>query len=479
MNVLFVTLDQFRGDSYAAAGHPLVETPTLDRIAREGVRLERHFSQSAPCSPGRAALYTGTYQMNNRVVSNGTPLSARFENVATVARSAGYDPMLFGYTDQGLDPNQAEGFDDPRLDNYDGILPGFSVGLYMPESQAGWIQYLRAKGHVVENGWAPALRGEPERPAEDSLSGFLTNRFVEWLEKQESGWFAHLSYLRPHPPYAAAGGFSKMYDPADVELPISAVDKDHRHPIHEIALAVNASAAPTDEGEMRRLRAQYYGMISEVDHQLGRVISAIDERGEWEETLVVVTSDHGDQLGDHGLIEKLGFFPQSYHVLGLWRDPRDAHAGTSISAFSENVDLLPTLCDSLGVPEPVQCDGRSLLPLMNGESKEWRTAAHYEWDFREFWINDHTRRWPGDRTLSRQNLAVSVSDNISYVQFGDGSFKCFDLKADPTWRTECDDATRTLYAAQEQLVWRQEHLNRDLTDMLLRPDRPGRWPEGF
>lgn len=479
MNVLFVTLDQFRGDSYAAAGHPLVETPTLDRIAREGVRLERHFSQSAPCAPGRAALYTGTYQMNNRVVSNGTPLSARFENVATVARSAGYDPMLFGYTDQGLDPNQAEGFDDPRLDNYDGILPGFSVGLYMPESQAGWVQYLRAKGYVVENGWAPALRGEPDRPAEDSLSGFLTNRFVEWLEKQESGWFAHLSYLRPHPPYAAAGAFSKMYDPADVELPISAVDKDHRHPIHEIALAVNASAAPTDEGEMRKLRAQYYGMISEVDHQLGRVISAIDERGEWEETLVVVTSDHGDQLGDHGLIEKLGFFPQSYHVLGLWRDPRDAHAGTSISAFSENVDLLPTLCDSLGVAEPVQCDGRSLLPLMNGESKEWRTAAHYEWDFREFWINDHTRRWPGDRTLSRQNLAISVSDDISYVQFGDGSFKCFDLKADPTWRTECDDATRTLSAAQEQLVWRQEHLNRDLTDMLLRPDRAGRWPEGF
>jgi arylsulfatase A-like enzyme len=479
VNVLFVTLDQFRGDSYAAAGHPLVETPTLDRIAREGVRLERHFSQSAPCAPGRAALYTGTYQMNNRVVSNGTPLSARFENVATVARSAGYDPMLFGYTDQGLDPNQAEGFDDPRLDNYDGILPGFSVGLYMPESQAGWVQYLRAKGYVVENGWAPALRGEPDRPAEDSLSGFLTNRFVEWLEKQESGWFAHLSYLRPHPPYAAAGAFSKMYDPADVELPISAVDKDHRHPIHEIALAVNASAAPTDEGEMRKLRAQYYGMISEVDHQLGRVISAIDERGEWEETLVVVTSDHGDQLGDHGLIEKLGFFPQSYHVLGLWRDPRDAHAGTSISAFSENVDLLPTLCDSLGVAEPVQCDGRSLLPLMNGESKEWRTAAHYEWDFREFWINDHTRRWPGDRTLSRQNLAISVSDDISYVQFGDGSFKCFDLKADPTWRTECDDATRTLSAAQEQLVWRQEHLNRDLTDMLLRPDRAGRWPEGF
>jgi arylsulfatase A-like enzyme len=479
VNVLFITLDQFRGDSYGAAGHPLVKTPTLDRIASEGVRLERHYSQSAPCAPGRAALYTGTYQMNNRVVANGTPLSARFENVATVARGAGYDPILFGYTDQGLDPNRSEGFDDPRLDNYDSILPGFSVGLYMPESQAGWIQYLRSKGYVVESGWAPALRGEPERSVEDSHSGFLTNRFVDWLGTQESGWFAHLSYLRPHPPYAAAGEYSKMYDPADVELPIAPVGEDLRHPIHEVALAVRASAAPTDEREMRGLRAQYYGMISEVDFQLGRVVATLEERGEWQDTLVVVTSDHGEQLGDHGLIEKLGFFPQSYHILGLWRDPRDAHAGTSVNAFSENVDLLPTLCDALGVEVPVQCDGRSLAPLFNGEPCEWRTAAHYEWDYREYWINDHTRRWPKDRTLSRQNIAVSVGGDISYVQFGDGSFRCFDLGADPTWRTECHDATRVLRAAQEQLVWRQEHLNRDMTDMLLRPSRPGRWPAGF
>jgi len=479
VNVLFVTLDQFRGDSYGAAGHPIVRTPTLDRIAGEGVRLDRHFSQAAPCAPGRAALYTGTYQMNNRVVANGTPLSVRFENVATVARDAGYDPTLFGYTDQGLDPNSSEGFDDPRLDNYDGVLPGFSVGLYLPESQAGWVQYLRAKGYVVESGWAPALRGEPERPAEDSLSGFLTNRFVQWLGEQDSGWFAHLSYLRPHPPYAAAGEFSTMYDPADVALPIPPVPKVERHPLHDLALSVRASAAPTDEGEIRALRAQYYGMISEVDHQLGRVVAAIEERGEWNDTLVIVTSDHGEQLGDHGLIEKLGFFPQSYHVLGLWRDPRDAHAGTSVASFTENVDLLPTLSEALGVAAPSQCDGRSLLPLFNSTSQEWRTAAHYEWDFRQYWINDRTPRWPDERTLSRQNIAVSVSDDYAYVQFGDGSFRCFDLLVDPTWRTECTDSDRVLEAAQEQLVWRQEHLNRDFTDMLLRPERPGRWPKGY
>lgn len=104
-------------------------------------------SHSPRPAPSRAALYTGTYQMNNRVVTNGTPLAAGLDNVALVARRAGYDPTLFGSTDQGLDPDQAEGYDDPRLDYYDGILPGFSVGLHLPESQARWLQYLRAKGY--------------------------------------------------------------------------------------------------------------------------------------------------------------------------------------------------------------------------------------------------------------------------------------------------------------------------------------------
>lgn len=477
MNVLFITLDQFRGDSFGAAGHPVVRTPNLDRIASEGVRLTRHYSQAAPCSPGRAAIYTGMYQMNNRVVANGTPLRSGLDNVAKVARRAGYDPMLFGYTDQGLDPNQSEGNDDPRLESYDGILPGFSVGLYLPESQAGWIQFLRAKGYDVPSGWAPALRGESERPSEVSLSGFLTTRFLEWLQHQDSGWFAHLSYLRPHPPYAAAGHFATMYGPDDVDDPVSPVDTPHRHPLHEIALKLTASAAPTDRDQMRTLRTQYYGMISEVDAQLGRVIDAIEDRGEWGETLVVVTSDHGEQLGDHGLLEKLGFFPQSYHVIGLWRDPRTIDAGRVIEKFTENVDLLPTLSESLGLDAPVQSDGRSLVELFRDESCEWRHAAHYEWDYRSFLINDALTPWPQGRSLSHQNLAVSVAEDIAYVQFADGSFKCFDIASDPTWRTEVEDASVIAKAAQQQLVWRQEHLARDLTDMLLRAGRPGRWPE--
>ncbi|MFI5036148.1 MAG: sulfatase-like hydrolase/transferase [Acidimicrobiales bacterium] len=477
MNVLFVTLDQFRGDSYGAAGHPLVTTPTLDRIAREGVRLARHFSQAAPCAPGRAALYTGMYQMNNRVVANGTPLADGVDNLARVARRAGFDPTLFGYTDQGVDPRGATGDDDPRLDYYDGILPGFSVGLFLPRSQAGWIQYLRAKGYDVPSGWKLSLLGEPDRPAEDSLSGFLTTRFVEWLGHQDSGWFAHLSYLRPHPPYGAAGEYAHLYDPADVEAPITPVDADHRHPLHEFALSFPASAAPTDPGAMRRLMAQYYGMISEVDAQLGRAVAAIESRGEWDETIVIVTSDHGEQLGDHGLLEKLGYFPQSYHILGLWRDPRRADPGATVHAFTENVDLLPTLSAALGLDTSAQCDGQSLVPLLDGVAPLWRTSAHYEWDYRSGVVRSLPPQREVDWGLSALNLAVSVGEEIAYVQFGDGSYRCFDLAADPTWRTECADAERVLWAAQEQLIWRQTHLRRELTDMLLRTGRPGRWPE--
>jgi arylsulfatase A-like enzyme len=207
------------------------------------------------------------------------------------------------------------------------------------------------------------------------------------------------------------------------------------------------------------------------------VVEGIERRGEWQDTLVVVTSDHGEQLGDHGLMEKLGFFPQSYHIIGLWRDPR-VDGVAPVHHFTENVDLLPTLADALGVEVPVQCDGASLAPLFHDRSIPWRDAAHYEWDSRHMLIGSSSPP-ASSRALARRNLAAWVSDDLAYVQFGDGSYRCFDLAADPTWRTECRDAERVLYAAQQQLVWRQEHLRHELTDMLLTPERLGRWPSGL
>ena len=478
MNVLLITLDQFRSDCLSIAGHPLVRTPNLDALAADGVRLASHYSQAAPCGPGRAALYTGMYQMNSRVVANGTPLDARFDNVAKAGLRAGYRPALFGYTDQSIDPRESTGRDDPRMQAYTNVLPGFDPVLHIPDDHQVWLDWLAGHGYTDLGGAYDALGTEPTRPAEHSLSAFLTEQAVAWLRRQRADepWFAHLSYLRPHSPYAAAGRFSTMYDPADVELPIP--PQEHRHPFHDLVLTLPITAAPTDETAIRELRAQYYGMVSEVDHQLGIVWAALRELNMWDDTLIVVTADHGEMLGDHGLLEKLGWWEQSYHILGIVRDPAHPEAhGSVVEEFTENVDLFPTICDAIGEPIPAQCDGLPLTPFLRGEAPSWwRTAAHWEWDWRDAFIRDGAVGWPWDRRLERNNLAVLRDAEGAYVQFGDGSWRCYDLAADPTMRTEITDPARVLAYAQQMLVWRAEHLDRTVTDMLVRNGGVGRIP---
>jgi arylsulfatase A-like enzyme len=477
LNILLVTLDQFRADCLSCAGHPVVRTPNLDRLAAQGVRFARHYSQSAPCSPGRASLYTGMYQMNHRVVGNGTPLDGRFDNLAHAARRAGHVPTLFGYTDQSVDPRRTDGPDDPRLLTYEEVLPGFDIGLRLAAGAPGiWIDWLRAKGYALPDEAMPAIATEPQRSADLSISAYLTDHFLDWVGERDAPWFAHLSYFRPHEPFAAAGHFATLYDPADMPLPIT--PSDERHWLHERFLKHPLLAAPADEAGMRHMMTQYFGMVSEVDHQLGRVWDALEASGQWDDTLIIVTSDHGEQLGDHGLIQKLGFFQGSFNILGLARDPRPGAArGLVVDQFTQNIDIFPTLCDALQIPIPAQCDGLPLTPFLQGETPPWwRDSAHWEFDWRSGFIAQGPHDWPWDRRLERQNLAALRTDDAAYVHFGDGSYLCFDLKADPTWRTPVKEPARILEMAQRMLNWRAQHADRTLTGMLVEKGGVGRWP---
>lgn len=472
MNVLFITLDQFRGDCLSAAGHPVVRTPALDELADAGVRLARHHSQAAPCAPGRAALYTGTYQMNNRVVANGTPLDDRFDNVARLARRAGYDATLFGYTDQAVDPRTVTDPADPRLGTYEGVLPGFTCALDLTGAQGTWRRWVASHGVAVPSSADGALATEPDRPSELGISAFLTDRFLEWHATRDAPWFAHLSYLRPHPPYAAAGEWATAHHPDDVDLPIAPAPAEELHRLHRVLLDLPFAAAPTDEGELRRMRAQYYGMIGDVDAQLARVWSALRERGQWDDTLVVVTSDHGDQLGDHGLKDKFGWFESSYHVLGIVRDPRrPAGHGRVVEHFTENVDVLPTLAEALAVPVPAQCDGSPLTPFLDaGAPERWRDAAHWEFDWRVFdLMMGRSSGWPADRRLERRQVTVRRGATRAYAQFADGEALTYDLAADPTWRTPVARPEDAWADARALLAWRAEHADRTLTGTLIGP----------
>jgi arylsulfatase A-like enzyme len=301
------------------------------------------------------------------------------------------------------------------------------------------------------------------------MSTFQTDRLIEWIDAQPGAWFAHSSYLRPHPPYCAAGRFASMYDPASLPDPIPPAGPEDRHPLHQTMLGLKRSAAPTDQAALRNLRAQYFGMISEVDAQLGRLWDHLQVTGAWEETLIVVTADHGEQLGDQGLIGKLAFFESSYHIVGIVRDPRRPTAhGSVVEAFTENVDILPTIAEALGEEIPRQCDGVALSGWLAGDApEEWRESAHYEFDWRDVYL----RRGGRGPELERYHVAALRTAGAAYVQFGDGSWKCFDLDADPTWRTEITDPVRVLPLAQQMLIWRATHGDRTMTEILLEPER--------
>ena len=415
-------------------------------------------------------------------MANGTPLDDRFDNVARLAQRSGRQGALFGYTDQSVDPRITLRADDPRLQTYEGLLPGFTWELDLTGPHRPWVDFLKANGYDVSAGHMHLLATEHERPVEHSVSRFMTDHLIDWLENQtttaQAPWFAHASYLRPHPPYSAPRDFTSMYDPADVGIPIA--PSPDRHPFHDVLFGVSAVTAPSDETELRYMRSQYFAMISAVDAEMGRLWDALKRLGAWENTVIIVTADHGEQLGDHGLKDKVGWFEQSHHIPLLWRDPtQTATHGTVVQHFTESVDVLPTLADVWSQPMPLQCDGHSLTPFLQGATPHiWREAASWEFDWRSALIPHVNNQWPWDDRLTTSHLAVHRTQDTAYVQFGDGSYLCFDIAIDPTWRTPVTDPKRILDMAQRMLVWRSCHTNRTHSGLLIDNGGVGQWPSG-
>ena len=209
--------------------------------------------------------------------------------------------------------------------------------------------------------------------------------------------------------------------------------------------------------------------MTEVDHNLGRLFAALKASGAWHDTLIVFTSDHGEQMGDHWLIGKLGYFDQSYAVPLVVFNPTpaaDAARGARLDGFTENVDIMPTLLQWLGVDVPAQCDGRSLLSATENGCLplSWRTEAHWEFDF---------SRSPGSPpTMPRELCKLNVlrGATFKYVYFPNADLLppvFFDLAEDPGENANlADDASRrgdVLEAAQKLLSWRMAHDDRGLT----------------
>jgi arylsulfatase A-like enzyme len=442
-NVLLIVVDQWRGLMLPKLGASYLKLPNIDRLCAEGVTFRNHFTQTVPCGPARASLLTGLYMMNHRAVQNTIPLDARFTNLAHELRRGGYDPALVGYTTTTPDPRKTAP-NDPRFFVLGDIMEGFhSVGAF--ENRDAYFGWVANQGFKLpknrDDVWLPqgvSVGGATVEPAvipkELSDTAWFTERGMSYLRGHAGKpWFLHLGYYRPHPPFIAPAPYNAMYRPEDMPKVVRASS-----PAEEVKQASffqdgKKLGSEMTEAEIAQMRATYCGLMSEIDDHLGRVFAYLKDTSQWDDTLIVFTCDHGEQLGDHHLLGKIGYFDESYRIPMIIRDPRaeaNSSRGSIVESFTETIDTMPTILEWLGLDVPRQCDGRSLLPFVEkGAPADWRTEAHYEFDFRDlFYTKPETSL---GIPMDKCSLAVVQDAAFKYVHVAALPPLFFDLRKDP------------------------------------------------
>lgn len=485
MNILFIMYDQLRFDYLGCAGHPTLKTPNFDRVAAQGVRFTEAHVQSPICGASRMCFYTGRYASSHGAQWNGFPLRVGEHTLGDHLRRLGMGCYLIGKTHMvadaegmarlGLSPDtvigarQSEcGFDAVVRD--DGLWAEGPDGFYDPK-RSPYNEYLKSKGYESSNPWADfanaGIDGEEiasgwftanaDKPAnireEDSETPWLTDRCLEFLDTAEGPWCAHVSYIKPHWPYIVPAPYHAMYGPDDIVPPVrSDAERDDPHPVYGAYMRNRIATAFSRDEVREKVIPAYMGLIAQCDDQLGRILDRLEETGALADTMIVLTSDHGDYLGDHWLGEKDLFHKQSVKIPMIVYDPRpeaDATRGTTCDALVEAIDLAATFIETAGgeVPDHI-VEGRSLLPFLHGETPvEWRAVAVSEYDY--------------SVTPMRAELGLSSRDARLFMVFdgrwkmihAEGGFRpmLFDLETDPEEVTDrgndpaCADEIARLY----------------------------------
>ena len=447
MNILFVMYDQLRHDYLGCAGHPHLETPNFDRVAARGVRFANAYTQSPVCGAARMSFYTGRYVSSHGAQWNGFPLRVGELTLGDHLRAAGTDCWLIGKTHMvadaegmarlGLAPDstigarQAEcGFDAWVRD--DGLWGQGPDGFY-DEKRSPYNEYLKSRGYPGDNPWADFanagvteggelasgwMLANADRAAnvreEDSETPWLTSEALRFVDTVDGPWCAHLSYIKPHWPYIVPAPYHAMYGPEHVPPPMRhGVEREDPHPVYAAFMGNRIAAAFRREDVRHKVVPAYMGLIKQCDDQLGRLLDHLEAAGRSNDTMIVLTSDHGDYLGDHWLGEKDLFHDPSVRIPLIVLDPRpeaDATRGTVCDALVEAIDLAPTFVEVAGGAVATHVlEGRSLVPWLHGETPaDWRGAAISEYDY--------------SVTPMRDALGVSNHDARLFMVF-DGRFK--------------------------------------------------------
>ncbi len=411
-NIVFVLVDDMRWDEIRAAGHPFIETPQIDRLAREGARFLNAFATTPLCSPSRASFLTGQYAHTNGIIDNTARSSHQLPTFPRTLQQAGYQTAFFGKWHMGND-------DSPR--------PGFSH----------WVA-MQGQGEAID----PRLNVDGTRERATGYTTDILTGYVErFIQRSRGGPFlVYLAHKAIHPNiiqrddgstgpvpgqpggFVAAERHRGRY--ADRVMPRRA--NAFKPPVGKPALLrqigdlppLGRATATTDE-EMRR-RAE---MLLGVDDSLGRILETLTSIGQLDNTVVVFTSDHGYFYGEHGLNQERRLaYEEAIRIPLLVRYPRVVKAGTTPGEMVLSLDAAPTLLDLAGVTPAAGLQGRSLVPVFRNQTREWRSSFLIEY------FSDTV--YPRIKNMGYSAVRTTRHKYIEYREF-DNMNELYDLEADP------------------------------------------------
>lgn len=393
-NVLFIAVDDLR-PQLGCYGHKQIHSPHIDALAARGMRFDRAYCQQAVCAPTRASLMTGTRPDTTRVWDLQTPLNTVRPDLVSIPRHF----RQHGYQTVSLSKIYHHANEDPQA---------WSSPPWRPESDwaGSWrayrdplAGYAEAHGEAAQRDFEEAARREnttvpvraarrgpafegPDVPDNAYPDGMSADKAITELQRlKDQPFFLALGFLKPHLPFNAPKKYWDLYSPKDIELPARRTWPENmpRAAASDWGELRSYSGipaeGPVDEGTLRMLIHGYYACVSYTDAQVGRVLAELDRLGLRENTVVVLWGDHGWKLGDYGAWCKHTNFELDTHVPLILSVPGQRNAGGSTKALVEYVDVYPTLAEACGLPVPAQCEGKSMLPLLDAPDRTWKRAA--------------------------------------------------------------------------------------------------------
>lgn len=425
-NIVLVCVDQWRGDCLSCAGHATVATPYLDQWARDGVRFSRAYTATPSCVPARATLFTGLSQETTGRVgyADGVPWDYKTTLAGEFTRG-GYQTEAIGKMHVYPERNRL-GFEHVQL--HDGFLHFArrnhsdlgAIDDYIP-----WLRREtgRPNADYFDNGVnCNSIVARPwDKPEELHPTNWVVTQGIDFLRRRDTTkpFFLYLSFHRPHPPFDPPAWAFEQYLHESMPAPPQG---DWVQDFYSLAPpgTLNRDAEPSigdlSTAALQRARAGYYGHISHIDQQLNRFAEVLSDYGLAQNTYLVFVSDHGEMIGDHRFFRKSVPYEGSARVPLIVRAP--AKSGVQRASVRDEVvelrDIMPTLLDCAGLPIPESVEGRSLLPLMRGETPEWRPYLH------------------GEHPTFHGSMHYITDAQFKYIWMsGNGAEQFFDLKHDP------------------------------------------------